>query len=72
MTGPKPLSNILEITPYKGGQKLDQGWKLSSNENALGCSPAALGARTWLSQQAQGQGQEQKLCRCARSRSVRH
>ncbi len=41
MTGPKPLSNILEITPYKGGQKLDHGWKLSSNENPLGCSPAA-------------------------------
>ncbi|WP_300378220.1 histidinol-phosphate transaminase [Henriciella sp.] len=41
MTGPKPLSNILEITPYKGGQKLDHGWKLSSNENPLGCSEAA-------------------------------
>ena len=41
MTGPKPLSNILEITPYKGGQKLDHGWKLSSNENPLGCSAAA-------------------------------
>lgn len=41
MTGPKPLSNILDITPYKGGQKLDHGWKLSSNENPLGCSPAA-------------------------------
>lgn len=44
MTGPKPLSNILEITPYKGGQKLDHGWKLSSNENPLGCSPAARAA----------------------------
>lgn len=41
MTGPKPLSNILEITPYKGGQKLDHGWKLSSNENPLGASPEA-------------------------------
>ena len=41
MSGPKPLANILEITPYKGGQKLDHGWKLSSNENPLGCSPAA-------------------------------
>lgn len=41
MTGPKPLANILEITPYKGGQKLEHGWKLSSNENPLGCSPAA-------------------------------
>ena len=39
MTGPKPLSNILEITPYKGGEKLETGWKLSSNENPLGCSP---------------------------------
>ena len=44
MTGPKPLSNILEITPYKGGQKLDHGWKLSSNENPLGCSPTARDA----------------------------
>jgi histidinol-phosphate aminotransferase len=44
MTGPKPLSNILAITPYKGGQKLDHGWKLSSNENALGCSPVAIDA----------------------------
>lgn len=41
MSGPKPLPNILEITPYKGGQKLDHGWKLSSNENPLGCSQAA-------------------------------
>ena len=44
MTGPKPLANILEITPYKGGQKLDHGWKLSSNENPLGCSPRARAA----------------------------
>lgn len=41
MTGPKPLANILDITPYKGGQKLSSGWKLSSNENPLGCSAAA-------------------------------
>lgn len=41
MTGPQPLANILEIVPYKGGQKLDHGWKLSSNENPLGCSPKA-------------------------------
>lgn len=41
MTGPQPLPNILEIVPYKGGQKLPSGWKLSSNENPLGCSPAA-------------------------------
>ena len=41
MSGPKPLSNILEITPYKGGQKLDHGWKLSSNENPYGAGEAA-------------------------------
>ena len=46
MTGPKPLSNILEITPYKGGQKLDHGWKLSSNENPLGASSKAVEALT--------------------------
>lgn len=44
MTGPQPLPNILEITPYKGGQKLASGWKLSSNENPLGCSPHAEAA----------------------------
>lgn len=44
MSGPKPLSNILAITPYKGGQKLDHGWKLSSNENPLGCSDKAVEA----------------------------
>ncbi len=44
MTGPQPLANILEITPYKGGQKLPSGWKLSSNENPLGCSPQAQAA----------------------------
>ncbi len=41
MTGPQALPNILEITPYKGGQKLVGAHKLSSNENPLGCSPAA-------------------------------
>ncbi|MEM9939294.1 MAG: histidinol-phosphate transaminase [Pseudomonadota bacterium] len=41
MAGPQALSNILDITPYKGGQKLKTGWKLSSNENPLGCSPKA-------------------------------
>ncbi|MEQ3745592.1 MAG: histidinol-phosphate transaminase [Henriciella sp.] len=41
MTGPKPLPNILEITPYKGGQSLENAHKLSSNENPLGCSPLA-------------------------------
>ncbi len=44
MTGPKALPNILEITPYKGGQKLIGAHKLSSNENPLGCSPAAQAA----------------------------
>lgn len=44
MAGPKALANILEITPYKGGQKLPEGWKLSSNENPLGCSPKAQAA----------------------------
>ena len=50
MTGPKPLSNILAITPYKGGQKLDHGWKLSSNENPLGCSDKAVEALTTAAQ----------------------
>ena len=44
MTGPQALPNILEITPYKGGQKLAGAHKLSSNENPLGCSPAAQAA----------------------------
>jgi len=44
MSGPVPNANILEITPYKGGQKLPSGWKLSSNENPLGASPAAQAA----------------------------
>lgn len=41
MTGPKPLPQILDITPYKGGQSLKNAHKLSSNENPLGCSPSA-------------------------------
>ncbi|MEM1086347.1 MAG: histidinol-phosphate transaminase [Pseudomonadota bacterium] len=41
MSGPQALPNILEITPYKGGQKLENAHKLSSNENPLGCSPKA-------------------------------
>ena len=41
MAGPRPRSNILEITPYVGGKKPTSGWKLSSNENPLGCSEAA-------------------------------
>lgn len=44
MSGPQALANILKINPYKGGQKLPDGWKLSSNENPLGCSPNAQAA----------------------------
>lgn len=38
---PEPLSNVLEITPYVPGLSLDTGYKLSSNENPLGCSALA-------------------------------
>lgn len=38
---PKPLPNVLEITPYVPGLSAESGYKLSSNENPLGCSPAA-------------------------------
>lgn len=45
---PKPLPNILAIKPYKGGAATLPGAgpavKLSSNENPLGCSPAARAA----------------------------
>ena len=45
---PRPLPGILEIEPYKGGEAatpgIDKPFKLSSNENALGASPAALAA----------------------------
>ncbi|MEL7482023.1 MAG: histidinol-phosphate transaminase [Pseudomonadota bacterium] len=44
MAGPQPLPNILDIVPYKGGEPSEGGWKLSSNENPLGASPAALKA----------------------------
>jgi len=40
-----PLPGILDIVPYKGGEAkipgIENPWKLSSNENPLGCSPAA-------------------------------
>jgi histidinol-phosphate aminotransferase len=40
-----PLPGILDIIPYKGGEASVPGiakpWKLSSNENPMGCSPAA-------------------------------
>jgi|APTNR8051073442_1049403.scaffolds.fasta_scaffold13018_2 histidinol-phosphate aminotransferase len=42
---PEPLNNILDIVPYKGGEAQIAGaakvYKLSSNENPLGCSEAA-------------------------------
>ncbi|MEM1150127.1 MAG: histidinol-phosphate transaminase [Pseudomonadota bacterium] len=42
MTGPRPLSNLASITPYQAGAPAEPGGhKLSSNENPLGCSPAA-------------------------------
>jgi histidinol-phosphate aminotransferase len=45
---PKPLPGILDIIPYKGGEAavagFDKPWKLSSNENPLGCSPKARAA----------------------------
>lgn len=44
MTGPQALPNILDIIPYKGGEKLANAHKLSSNENPLGCSSAAIEA----------------------------
>lgn len=41
----QPLPGILDIVPYKGGEAaipgIEMPWKLSSNENPLGCSPAA-------------------------------
>ena len=44
MAGPQPNPNIMGIVPYKGGQKLPHGHKLSSNENPLGYSPKARAA----------------------------
>ncbi|MAI89893.1 histidinol-phosphate transaminase [Ponticaulis sp.] len=38
--GPKPLPNVLEIKPYVPGLAAEKGYKLSSNENPLGYSPA--------------------------------
>ena len=47
-TRPQPKAGILEITPYVGGRAkapgFDEPIKLSSNENALGCSPLAVAA----------------------------
>lgn len=46
MTGPRPLSTLADIVPYVPGEKPkgSGGYKLSSNENPLGCSPAARSA----------------------------
>jgi len=45
---PRPKPGILDIEPYVGGKSKIEGVaepiKLSSNENVLGCSPAALAA----------------------------
>jgi len=45
---PTPKPGILDIAPYVGGKSSASGFaepiKLSSNENVLGCSPAALAA----------------------------
>jgi histidinol-phosphate aminotransferase len=45
---PTPKPGILDISPYVGGKATAAGFahpiKLSSNENALGCSPLALAA----------------------------
>ncbi len=50
MTGPQPLPQILDITPYKGGESLKKAHKLSSNENPLGCAPSASEALVQVSQ----------------------
>lgn len=46
--GPQALAQVLAITPYKGGEASIPGVaapiKLSSNENPLGSSPAAIAA----------------------------
>jgi histidinol-phosphate aminotransferase len=48
MIGPAPKATILEISPYVAGRASAAGFakpiKLSANENALGCSPAARAA----------------------------
>lgn len=48
MTLPTPRPGLLDITPYKGGESAAEGvarvLKLSSNENPMGASPAAIAA----------------------------
>ncbi|MGF1463618.1 MAG: histidinol-phosphate transaminase [Maricaulaceae bacterium] len=50
--GPTPRPGIMDIKPYKGGASATPGFenpiKLSSNENALGCSEKAKAAFTGL------------------------
>jgi histidinol-phosphate aminotransferase len=45
---PEPKPGVLEISPYVGGRapagEIETGFKLSSNESALGASPAAISA----------------------------
>ncbi len=45
MSGPVAKATIAEIEPYKAGKAKAAGYdkpiKISANENALGCSPAA-------------------------------
>jgi histidinol-phosphate aminotransferase len=47
-TSPRPKAGILDISPYVAGKSKAAGFakpiKLSSNENVLGCSPAATEA----------------------------
>jgi len=46
MTGPRPRTHLEDVALYKGGDAPNKpaGHKLSSNENPLGCSPAAQAA----------------------------
>lgn len=48
MSAPQPKATIAEIAPYRAGRAQAPGFarpiKLSANENALGCSPAARAA----------------------------
>ena len=41
---PQPRPSVLDIKPYIPGLSSDDGYKLSSNENPLGCSPKAVEA----------------------------
>lgn len=52
MSGPRPLSSILKVNPYVPGKDIDDGWKLASNENPMGCSPRATEAIKQATQRA--------------------